>query len=431
MRDEKEGDVRSLDPNLHRYANRTQGMTASEIRALFAVASRPEVISLAGGMPDTTALDFDALIQVTTDVLRCDGPTALQYGGGQGLASLRERLCAVVAAEGISSHPDDLVITTGGQQAIDLLAKLFCDPGDVIVAEGPSYVGALSAFSTYQAEVVHVPMDADGMVPEALDETLRALDAAGRRAKFLYTVPNHQNPAGVSLSEARREQVLEIAATHDLLVIEDNPYGLIDFKGEVRSPLVSLAPERVVYVGTLSKILSPGLRIGWVLAQESIRGKLILLKEAADLCQSNLTQAIAERWFAVQPWREQIEAFRELYRERCETMLTELEASFPASCSWRPPTGGLFAWVRVPDSIDSGELLPRAISQQRVAYVPGRAFYADGGGRNELRLNFSYASRERIREGVRRLGELLHDELELLRAVYGDSRPPRRWEGPG
>ncbi|MGH8904578.1 MAG: PLP-dependent aminotransferase family protein, partial [Egibacteraceae bacterium] len=239
-------------------------------------------------------------------------------------------------------------------------------------------------------------------------------------AKLLYTVPNHQNPAGVSLSEPRRKHVLEIAAAHDLLVIEDNPYGLIDFKGEVRPPLASLDPERVVYVGTLSKILSPGIRVGWVAAQEAIRDKLVLLKEAADLCQSNLTQAIAERWFATQPWRQQIETFRELYRERCETMLAELEASFPPSCSWRPPTGGFFTWVRVPDGIDTGELLPRAINQ-RVAYVPGRAFYADGGGRNELRLNFSYASRERIREGVRRLGELVHDEIELLRAVYGDN----------
>jgi DNA-binding transcriptional MocR family regulator len=404
-------------------------MTASEIRALFSLVSRPEIISLAGGAPDTTALDFDAVAAITVDVLRHDGAMALQYGGGQGLASLRERLCEVMAAEGALSHPDDLVVTTGGQQGLDLLAKLFCDPGDVIVAEGPSYVGALSAFSAYQVEVVHVPMDADGLVPEVLSDTLRALGAAGRTAKLLYTVPNHQNPAGVSLSEPRREEVLRIAATHDLLVIEDNPYGLIDFKGEMRTPLVSLAPEQVVYVGTLSKIFAPGIRVGWVAAQEPIRDKLILLKEAADLCQSNLTQTIAERWFATQPWLRQVEAFRELYRERCEIMLAELEASFPPSCSWRPPTGGLFAWVRVPESVDTGELLPRAINEQRVAYVPGRGFYADGGGRNEMRLNFSYANGEQIREGVRRLGELMYDEIELLRAVYGDSGlPPQRRE---
>jgi len=411
--------VRPLDPNLHRYANRTRGMTASEIRALFSVVNRPEMISLAGGAPDTTALDFDAVTQVTTEVLRTSGPMALQYGGGQGMAALRERLCEIMSLEGITAHPDDLVVTAGGQQGLDLLAKLFCDPGDVIVAEGPSYVGALGAFAAYEAEVVHVPMDEDGLIPEALSDTLRALEAMGRTAKFLYVIPNHQNPAGVSLSTPRRARVLEIAAEHDVLVIEDNPYGLIDFKGETRPPLTSIAPERVVYVGTLSKIFSPGIRVGWVAAQQPIRDKITLLKEAADLCQSNLTQAIAERWFSTQPWLEQIEDFRELYRERCETMLSALEASFPCSCTWRAPTGGLFTWVRVPESVDTGELLARAINQQRVAYVPGRGFYADGGGRNEMRLNFSFSSSERIREGIRRLGELLHDEIELRRAVFG------------
>ena len=416
--------MRSLDPNLHRYANRTRGMTASEIRALFALVGRPEIVSLAGGAPDTTALDIDAVGRVTAEVLRTNGPTALQYGGGQGMPALRERLCEVMAVEDMAVHPDDLVVTTGGQQALDLLAKLFCDPGDVIVAEGPSYVGALGAFAAYQADVVHVPMDADGIIPEALSDTLAALASSGRTAKLLYLIPNHQNPAGVSLSLPRRQRVVEIAAAHDLLVVEDNPYGLIDFKAELRTPLVTLAPDRVVYVGTLSKIFSPGIRVGWVAAPEPIRDKLTLLKEAADLCQSNLTQAVAERWLRTQPWLEQIETFRELYRERCEMMLAELEVSFPSSCTWRPPTGGLFAWVRVPDSVDTGELLPRAISQQRVAYVPGRGFYADGGGRNELRLNFSFSTAERIREGIRRLGELLHHEIELLRAVYGDAGPP-------
>ncbi|MGH8907835.1 MAG: PLP-dependent aminotransferase family protein [Egibacteraceae bacterium] len=385
-------------------------MTASEIRALFAVVSRPEMISLAGGAPDTTALNFDKVMQVTAEVLSAQGPAAMQYGGGQGLIQLRERLCEVMSMEGISAHPDNLVVTSGGQQALDLLAKLFCDPGDVIVAEAPSYVGALGAFSAYQADVVHVPMDGDGLIPEALRETLRSLALQGRTPKFLYTIPNHQNPAGVSLSTARRTQVLEIATAHDLLVIEDNPYGLIDFKGELLPPLVTLAPERVVYAGTLSKIFSPGIRTGWIAAPEPIRDKLILLKESSDLCQSNFTQMVAERWFATQPWLEQVVVFRELYRERCETMLAELEASFPSSCAWRAPTGGLFIWVRLPDSVDAGDLLPRAISEKRVAYVPGRGFYTDGGGRHELRLNFSFSTPERIREGVRRLGELLHEQ---------------------
>jgi DNA-binding transcriptional MocR family regulator len=408
-----------LDPNLSRYALRTRGMTASAIRALFAVASRPEIVSLAGGAPYTAALDYDAVGEVTAAVVRDHGPVALQYGGGQGLDHLRDRLVDVMAAEGISATADDLVVTTGGQQALDLIGKLFCDPGDVVLAEGPAYVGALGAFAAYQAEVVHVPMDADGLVPEALEETVRRLGATGRRAKFLYTVPNHQNPAGVSLSERRREQVVAIAERHDLLVVEDNPYGLLDFKGEIRPALRSLAPERVLYVGTLSKIFSPGIRVGWVVAPAPIRDKLVLLKEAADLCQSNLTQYVAERWLATQPWLQQVESYREVYRERCDALLSEVAAELPSSCTWSQPTGGFFVWVGLPPGLDSGELLAKALGA-RVAYVPGAAFRADGAGADHLRLSFCFPPPERIREGVRRLAEVLREEIDLVRAVYGE-----------
>ncbi len=393
-------------------------MNASEIRALFAVANRPEVVSLAGGMPYTAALDYDALAAVTQEVVRDAGPAAMQYGEGQGLPALRQQLTDVMAAEGVRAHADDLVVTTGGQQALDLIAKLFCDPGDVVLAEGPSYVGALGAFASYQASVVHVAMDDDGMDPAALQAVLERLAASGRNAKFLYAIPNHQNPAGSSLSLQRREQVVALAESHDLLIVEDNPYGLLDFKGEVRPALRSLAPDRVLYVGTLSKVLSPGLRIGWVAAAEPVRDKLVLLKEAADLCQSNLTQYVAERWFATQPWLRQIEIFRDVYRRRCTALLDELAASFPPGCSWTVPTGGLFVWVRLPGGLDARQLLPKALSA-RVAYVPGAGFYADGGGAAELRLSFCFPPADRIREGVRRLAEVLHDEMELIDAVYG------------
>jgi 2-aminoadipate transaminase len=406
------------DPYVDRYATRTRGMAASEIRALFAVASRPEVVSLAGGMPYTAALDFDAVTEVTQRVLTSSGAVALQYGEGQGLPALRERLVDVMAAENVAAHPDDLVVTTGGQQGLDLVAKLFCDPGDVVLAEGPSYVGALGAFAAYQADVVHVDMDDDGLIPDVLEETLADLTALGRTAKFLYTIPNHQNPAGSSMSAARRERLVEIAERHDLLVLEDNPYGLLDFKGEVRPALRTLAPDRVIYVGTLSKILSPGLRVGWVAAAEPVRDKLVLLKEAADLCQSNLTQYVAEQWFATQPWMRQIEAYREVYRERCDAMLTELAASFPSSCRWTSPSGGFFVWAELPDGVNTRELLAKALNA-RVAYVPGAAFYADGSGSNAMRLSFCYPPPDRIREGVRRLAELLEEELELIHALYG------------
>ncbi|WP_370325884.1 PLP-dependent aminotransferase family protein [Euzebya sp.] len=403
------------DPYLHRYATRAQGMTASEIRALFAVASRPEIVSLAGGNPDVTVLDFDEVADVAARVIRERGASALLYGGGQGLGEMREQLTGVLAAEGIRARADDLVVTTGGQQALDLLARLFIDAGDVIVAEGPTYVGALSAFSQYQPRVVHVPMDSDGVVPEAMADVLDRLRAEGVKPKMLYTIPNHQNPAGVSLTEDRRRAVLALADAHDLMVVEDNPYGMLDFKHETRTPLVTLAPERVIYVGTLSKIFSPGVRTGFVLAPHAVRDKLVQLKEASDLCQSNMTQAIAEAWLRTQPWREHVRAFTELYRERCDEMLSEIEVAFPPEAHVAAPTGGMFTWVRLPEPIDTGALLPRAINA-RVAYVPGRGFYADGSGKQEMRLNFSYASADRIREGIRRLGELIGDELELLHA---------------
>jgi len=408
-----------LDANRSRYAARTRGMSASEIRALFSVANRPEIVSLAGGSPFTAALDYTAVGDVTAAVIRDHGAMALQYGGGQGLDALRERLVEVMAVEGIRTSPEDLVVTTGGQQGLDLVAKLFCDPGDVVLAEGPSYVGALGAFSSYQAEVVHVPMDDEGVLPEALAATLERLAAQGRRAKFFYTVPNHQNPAGVSLSAARRHRVLELVEQHDLLVVEDNPYGLLDFKGELRTPLRTLAPDRVLYVGTLSKIFSPGIRVGWVAAPAPIREKLILLKEAADLCQSNLTQYVAERWLATQPWMQQVEEYREVYRERCDALLSELANELPPSCTWTQPTGGFFVWLRLPKGLDSGEMLPKAISA-RVAYVPGRGFFADGGGGDHLRLSFSFPPPDRIREGVRRLATVLRNEIALVRAVYGE-----------
>jgi 2-aminoadipate transaminase len=410
-----------LDPYQQRYARRARGMTASEIRALFAVATRPEIVSLAGGMPYTAALDNEAITEVTTAVLRDAGPAALQYGGGEGLATLRERLVVVMAAERLKVHPDDIVVTNGGQQALDLLARLFCNPGDLVLAEGPAYVGALGAFSAYQGHVIHVDMDEHGLIPEALDDTMAALSQAGRSPKFLYTVPNHQNPAGVSLSLRRREQLIDRAERYDLLLVEDNPYGLLDFKGEQLPCLHTMAPERVIYLGTLSKIFSPGIRIGWAAAPAPIRRKLTLLKETADLSQSNLTQYVAERWLATQPWLDQVEQFRELYRERCDAMLEELARQVGERCTWSVPTGGFFVWLRLPTGMDSKEMLPGAL-QARVAYVPGRAFYADGSGEREMRLSFCFPTSDRIREGVRRLAGVIHEQTALQAAFYGSDR---------
>ncbi|HEX9767457.1 MAG TPA: PLP-dependent aminotransferase family protein [Nitriliruptorales bacterium] len=408
------------DPYLARYAQRVSGMAASEIRALFSVASRPEIVSFAGGMPYTAALDFDAVGDVLAGIVRDHGPTAFQYGAGQGRPELRELLVEVMRVEGVPAHADDLVVTVGGQQALELVAKCFVDAGDVVLAEGPTYVGGLGAFTSHQADVRHVAMDDDGMRVDLLTDELDRVEAEGGRVKLVYTIPNHQNPAGVSLSVERRERLAELAEERDLIILEDNPYGLLDFEGRTWPSIRSLVPDRVIYVGTMSKTFAPGTRTGWVAAPGPVRDKLVLLREAGDLCQSNLTQMLVEQWLATQPWTEQVKVFREVYRERAEAMLASLDEHMPEGVTWTRPSGGFYVWLTVPDGIDTGDLLAKAI-QFKVAYVPGRGFYADGGGSTQMRLCYSFPQVDAIHEGVTRLGELLVSELELVRAVFGDS----------
>jgi 2-aminoadipate transaminase len=412
-----------LDPWADRYAARTRGMTASEIRALFAVASRPEVVSLAGGMPNLAALPLDTVGDLAGELVTDHGITALQYGSGQGDPRLREQILEVMALEGIDAHADDVVVTTGSQQALDLLTRVFVDPGDVVVAEAPSYVGALGVFRAYQADVVHTPMDADGLDPAALDATLARLHADGRAVKLLYTVPNHHNPAGVTLASARRPRVLEVARRWGVLVLEDNPYGLLGFDGDPLPALRSLDDEGVVYLGSFSKTFAPGLRVGWALAPHAIRDKLVLASESAILCPSAFAQALVSRYLAHHDWRHQVKLYRELYRERRDAMVQALGALLPAA-TWTVPSGGFFVWAELPGGLDAKAMLPRAVTE-RVAYVPGTAFFApghaDGGGvagTSHVRLSYCYPTPERIREGVRRLASVVDAELEV-RATFG------------
>lgn len=401
----------NLDPHTVRYAARTIGMTASEIRALFAVASRPEVVSLAGGMPHLAALPLDVIAAEVGQLVASDGLTALQYGSAQGIPELREQICELMALEGIQAHPDDVVVTVGSQMALDIVTRIFCDPGDVIIAEAPSYVGALGTFTAYQAKVVHVEMDAHGLVPEALRAALRT--EAGRRAKFLYTIPNFHNPAGVTLAIERRQEILEICEQFGLLVVEDNPYGLLGFRGQHYPALRSAEPENVVYLGSFSKTFAPGLRVGWALAPHGVREKLVLAAESAILCPPAFTQSVVSRYLATHDWMGQIKAYREAYRERCEAMLASLDHYLPDGCTWTTPEGGFYVWVTVPEGMDTKAMLPRAITE-RVAYVPGTAFYADSFGSRQLRLSYCYPTPERIKEGVRRLASVIAGELDLL-----------------
>ena len=425
--------ARSLDPHLHRYARRTAGMTASEIRALFAVASRPEVVSLAGGMPYLPALPMESLAGEVARVVGSEGLTALQYGSAQGTPELREQICEVMALEGISAHPDDVTVTVGSQMALDMVTRIFCDPDDVVLAEAPSYVGALTTFASYQARVVHVTMDDDGLVPAALRSALGSLRARGRTPKFLYTVPNFHNPAGVTLAVPRRAEILEICAEHDVLVIEDNPYGLLGFEGQTYPAMRACEPANVVYLGSFSKTFAPGLRVGWALAPHAVREKLVLAAESATLCPPAFTQAVVSRYLVAHDWKGQIKTYREAYRERRDAMVSALERYLPPGCTWTSPAGGFYVWLTLPEGLDTKAMLPRAVTQ-RVAYVPGTAFYADSEGSpasRQMRLSFCYPTPERITEGVRRLAAVIDGESELLatfgrvghRAVSGPQSP--------
>ncbi|HEX2030672.1 MAG TPA: PLP-dependent aminotransferase family protein [Actinomycetota bacterium] len=403
----------AVDPLLDLYAARTRGMTASEVRALFAVASRPEVISLAGGMPFVHALPHDEVRAVVDRVLRTRGDVALQYGGGSGQEGLKHRLVELMSAEGVTADPGDVLVTVGAQQALDLVGKVFIDPGDPVLVEAPSYVGALSAFAAYEPRFVTIPMDDRGMIVEALEEAL----ARGPAPKFLYTCPNFHNPAGVTLSEERRRRVVEVCRGAGIPIVEDNPYGMLRFEGGGAPSLRTLGGDGVIYLGTLSKVFSPGLRVGWVLADQGLIQQLTLFKEASDLCSSNFAQLVAEEWFSVpERWRGALDGLVAVYRRRRDAALEALEAHFPDGSSWTRPAGGFYIWATLPPGIDAASLLVAAI-ERRVAYVPGTAFYPDGSGRDRLRLAFCYPPEDAIREGIRRLGELIGEQPALRRAA--------------
>ncbi|MEG2386167.1 MAG: PLP-dependent aminotransferase family protein [Aurantimicrobium sp.] len=407
----------NLDPWFNHYASRSAGLSASEVRALFAVASRPEVVSLAGGMPYVRALPESLVNGALEKVMSDNGPMAMQYGSGQGVPALRDQILEIMALEGISASVDDVVVTTGSQQALDLVTKLFIDPGDVILAEAPSYVGAIGVFRSYQADVVHVLMDENGLIPEKLREAIADVKASGRTIKFLYTIPNFHNPAGVTLSAERRPEILEICQSNGILILEDNPYGLLSFEEDVPPAIRSLNEDGVIYLGSFSKTLAPGFRVGWALAPHAIREKLVLAAEAAILCPSSFSQMVISEYLSQADWKGQIETFRGVYKERRDAMLEALEEHLP-DLSWNVPNGGFYIWCSLPENLDSKAMLPRAVTEL-VAYTPGTAFFADGGGRQNIRLSFCYPTPENIKFGIRRLATVIRGELDLLADFAG------------
>jgi 2-aminoadipate transaminase len=396
-------------------------MKSSAMRDLMALTEQPDVISLAGGLPDTSTFPPDSYAALMGQVAADSCARALQYGPTEGFSLVKRCIQEVMRAEGMEVDRDEVLVTTGGQQVIDLVCKTLLDPGDVVVAEAPTYPGAVPTFCAYEADVVQVTMDRDGMRIDELESTLAELEGSGRRPKFIYTVPNFHNPAGVTMSVERRRELVRIASERELLVLEDNPYGLLRYEGTPLPTLRSLDDEFVIYASTFSKILSPGVRLGWAVAPAPVLHKMNIGKQGADLCSSSICQYFVGAYFDAGPWQDYLRSLIEIYRRRRDVMLDALAEHFPRESEWTHPEGGLFLWATLPDYIDTTDLLARAL-EEHVAFVPGRAAFVDGRGGSSMRLNFSGVSEDDIREGIRRIGEVVREQVELYGTLTG-ARP--------
>ncbi len=394
------------------YADRVEHLRRSAVRDLFAAISRPNVIGLSGGSPDISSLPLDEVAECAKRVVTENGLKSLQYGGSDGRIETRAMVAGMLAEDGIHVDPDEIIITGGSQQALDFMGRVFINPGDKIIVEGPSYLGALQAFSAYQPDVEVVPMDDEGMRMDALEETLKRLGPRG--AKFIYTIPNFQNPAGVTMTLERRKRLLELAHEYDIQVIEDDPYGRLRFEGEHIAPLKSMDPN-VIYLGTTSKIFAPGLRLAWCVAPKPVLAKINLCEQGASLCCSAFNQILAEQYFTNTDWKGTLVKSRAIYRSRRDAMISALEEFFPPEGTWTHPEGGLFVYVTLPPYFDTEQMMSAAL-ENGVAYVPGTNCFPDGQGRSSMRLAFSYEPEDKIREGVRRLSEVIADRMELYRA---------------
>lgn len=390
---------------------RAANIKQSAVRDVFEISMQPGLVSLAGGNPYLQSLPLGRLADTAASIIAEHGLEALQYGGGQGTQELREQICEVMADEGIlDADPENVVITAGSQSAQDVAAKVFCDPGDVILLEDPTYVGALNTFEAYEVDVQPVAGDEHGLIPSALRRTIAELQAAGKRIKLLYTIPNFNNPSGVMLAPERRQEIVDICREANILVLEDNPYGLLKFDGALPEPLRAANPEDVLYLGSFSKIFAPGLRIGWALVPAHLKQRYYLASEAVTLCPPTYNQLLVSDYLRNYDWRGQISTYRELYAERCAALLAALTEFMPADVSWTRPEGGFFVWLTMPEGIDTYPLLYKGIDAG-VVFVPGAAFSASHGPSNKLRLAFSAVPPETLREGVKRLAPVLADAI--------------------
>jgi len=404
------------------FSRNAKGMQKSVIRELLKLTRRPEVISFAGGLPDLSAFPVDEVADVTVDVLRRDGVTALQYSPTEGDSRLKDELILHHEREdGIALSPENILITVASQQGLDLVGKVFIDRDDPVIVGLPTYVGGLGAFRAYGANMIGVPLDEHGMKMDVLERKLEKLKKDGKKPKFIYVVPDFQNPAGITMSEERRRRLIELARSYDVFILEDSPYKELRYEGESVKSIFSLDGNgQVIGLHTFSKILFPGMRLGWVIGPEPVIQKLTIAKQSTDLCTPAFTQAIVAEFAARGLLQKNIDSVKEIYREKRQVMLDALEKYMPKlkGLSWTRPQGGLFLWVTLPKYMDSEELFFEAV-EQNVAFVIGTAFYCNNGGRNTMRLNFSFPTKEHIVEGIERLAKVI-DEHDKIKKTSGD-----------
>ncbi|MBP1450047.1 MAG: PLP-dependent aminotransferase family protein [Thermoproteus sp.] len=393
-------------------AERTAYMRASEIRELLKWATA-DVISFGGGMPDPSTFPLEDIAKIASYVLETYGGKALQYGQTEGVPELREELAKFAASNGIRATPDNVLVTVGSQEALELLGRVFLDESSVVVLENPTYIAALQSWRVYRPRLVGISMDDDGMRTDVLEEKVRQLRAEGAKIKFIYTVPTAQNPTGVTMPDERRRHLLEVAEANDLLIVEDDPYGYFIFDNISVTRLKSMDKSgRVIYLSTASKIFSPGLRLGWVIAEPEIIKWFALGKQALNINTPTLNQYMLMEGLRRGVIQRNIPNIVQLYKRKRDAMLAALEAYMPRGVTWTKPSGGMFIWVRTPENIDTREMLQTAITKYKVAYVPGHGFHVnEGEGRNTMRLNFTYSSFQQIDEGVKRLAQAIKERL--------------------
>ena len=391
-----------------KFANRMDRINASEIRELLKLTQRPEIISFAGGLPAPELFPIEAMQKALNNTMEKQGAQALQYGPTEGYDPLRKHIVELMKSTEIEADYQDILVTNGSQQGLDFAGRVFLNEGDYVITESPSYLGALSAFKAYECNFLDVEMDDDGMKMDQLEATIKA---HGDRVKMIYVIPDFQNPSGKTWSLERRKQLLVLAKKYDLPIVEDNPYGMLRFEGEVLPSIYSMDTDgRVIFLGTFSKILIPGFRLGWVCANQEILQKFILCKQGADLQAGTINQIAAANFMDEFDIFEHIETLKRVYKNRRNTMLAAMDTYFPEGVTFTRPAGGLFTWVVLPESINTKELGMKAI-ENNVAFVPGGSFFPNGGNEHCMRMNYSMMNEEKIEEGIKRLGELIKNEL--------------------